>query len=168
MNMILCGYKSCGKTTIGRALSERLGCDFLDTDELVLAGSGSADIKSLVLKQGQKKFRDIESVIIQKIRTNSSVIALGGGVLLHQESATYLTQLGKIIYLYLPDDKIKQRILSQAALPSFIDPDNPDYSIQAYIESRRGLYERYSEEVLDVGGQSIDQCVNRLEEYYGK
>lgn len=34
-NIILCGFMGCGKTTIGKKLSEKLGLTFVNTDDLI-------------------------------------------------------------------------------------------------------------------------------------
>ena len=34
-NLVLCGFMGCGKTTVGRALSQSLGVPFIDTDEFL-------------------------------------------------------------------------------------------------------------------------------------
>ena len=33
--IILCGYTSCGKTTVGRLLAKKLNIDFYDTDQML-------------------------------------------------------------------------------------------------------------------------------------
>ena len=35
MNLILFGFKSCGKTTFGQKLSQQLGIPFIDTDRII-------------------------------------------------------------------------------------------------------------------------------------
>ena len=37
MNIILCGYKACGKTTIGNAFAKQYDYHFIDTDDLILS-----------------------------------------------------------------------------------------------------------------------------------
>ncbi|MCB0261364.1 MAG: AAA family ATPase, partial [Calditrichaeota bacterium] len=38
--VVLIGFRGCGKTTLGRALADRLGWDYLSTDEQTEAASG--------------------------------------------------------------------------------------------------------------------------------
>jgi broad-specificity NMP kinase len=42
-NIVLIGPRACGKSTVGRFLAERLGFDFVDTDEEVGEKDGSED-----------------------------------------------------------------------------------------------------------------------------
>ena len=39
-NIYLCGFMGCGKSTVGRALSEQLHCPFIDLDSLIEAKVG--------------------------------------------------------------------------------------------------------------------------------
>ena len=34
-NIILIGFMGCGKTSVGKRLAQTMGCEFLDTDELI-------------------------------------------------------------------------------------------------------------------------------------
>ena len=40
--------RACGKTSLGRALAERLGYAFIDTDELVRRESGGLEVADIV------------------------------------------------------------------------------------------------------------------------
>ena len=35
VNIVLCGFMGCGKTTIGKMLAERTGRKFMDTDQYI-------------------------------------------------------------------------------------------------------------------------------------
>jgi shikimate kinase len=53
-NIILCGFKSSGKTTLGKKISEKTGLHFIDTDELVskeVVAKLPALEKSMILSQ---------------------------------------------------------------------------------------------------------------------
>jgi shikimate kinase len=41
MNIVLIGYRSSGKPSVGKILAEELGRDFLDTDRLIETRTGS-------------------------------------------------------------------------------------------------------------------------------
>ena len=34
MGILICGLNGCGKSTLGRQLAERLGCRFIDNEDL--------------------------------------------------------------------------------------------------------------------------------------
>ena len=50
--IILCGFMASGKTTIGRALAEKINIEYLDTDEL-LVKTYDMDIPTIFEKYGE-------------------------------------------------------------------------------------------------------------------
>jgi len=48
--LFLVGARGCGKTTIGRALAEALGYDFVDTDSHLLNSTGKSGDESCRLQ----------------------------------------------------------------------------------------------------------------------
>ena len=78
--VILLGYMGCGKTKIGRRLSQKLNLNFIDLDhEIELFYSKT--IVELFEDLGEVRFREIEREILIKILDNKDrfVLSLGGG-----------------------------------------------------------------------------------------
>ena len=63
-NMIitLIGMPGCGKSTVGRVLSEQLGLDLLDTDGLIEAQEQQT-LQQIVDDRGNTAFRAIEEQV---------------------------------------------------------------------------------------------------------
>ena len=79
--IILCGFMASGKTTIGRALAEKINIEYLDTDELLVKTYGM-DIPTIFEKYGEEYFRDLEHNIAKKVvEMPVAVISTGGGML---------------------------------------------------------------------------------------
>ncbi len=77
--IVLTGFMGAGKTTVGRALAELLGWEFLDLDQHLESRTGST-IPDLFKTFGETHFRRLESAALANAlaRTNT-VLALGGG-----------------------------------------------------------------------------------------
>ena len=58
-NVVLIGMPSSGKSTVGKALSERLGREFIDSDEEIVKLIGMS-ISDYFSKNGERAFREIE------------------------------------------------------------------------------------------------------------
>ncbi len=98
-NIVLIGMPGCGKSTMGKLLSSRLGREFIDTDEVIeqVAGTKISEIFAL---QGENAFRDIESDVIKSVsKTGGKIIATGGGAVLRPQNVFALRQNGFIIFL---------------------------------------------------------------------
>lgn len=82
-----------GKTTVGRALAQRLGWSFQDLDDLIQAQEGRS-IEEIFRESGEPEFRRAENAALCKLLNNLGseprVIALGGGAYAQPENAKLL------------------------------------------------------------------------------
>src|SRR5262245_21423418 len=88
-----------GKSSVGRALAERLGREFVDTDLLVERALGKS-IPAIFADDGEAAFRaaDREAVHAAAAR-RGAVIATGGGVLNDPANLADLRAGGVLIWL---------------------------------------------------------------------
>ena len=93
-NLILLGYKSSGKTYFGKLLAQELGSVFIDTDQLI-EDLYQASCRQICLKIGEEAFRHLERSVVSSLKPQAdSIIAVGGGTVLHPESCEILDTLG--------------------------------------------------------------------------
>lgn len=98
-NTVLCGMPSCGKSTIGKALAERLGKELLDTDALIVERAGKP-IPQIFSDDGEQAFRDLESAVIRELSDRQGlIISLGGGAVLRSENVRNLKYNGRICFI---------------------------------------------------------------------
>ena len=101
-NIVLAGMPSCGKTTAGKALAQKLNREFIDTDDEIIKKIGMP-IAEYFKKYGEKSFRDTESEVIKEISKRSGVvIATGGGAVLRKENVEKLKMNGVIYFIDCP------------------------------------------------------------------
>lgn len=81
-NVFLIGFSGAGKSAVGRALAERLGREFVDTDvEIVRCFDKS--IERVFAEDGEARFREVEAAIVgQAAERARLVISLGGGAII--------------------------------------------------------------------------------------
>ncbi len=162
MNLILCGFKSCGKSYFGKLFAERHKLPFIDTDQL-LEKRFSLSCAELTRKFGEKTFRFFECEIIASLEnTTGSIIALGGGSLLASENAKQIVQIGTLIYLQLEKETLKKRLLKDP-LPTFLDPSEPERSFNKMFEEREPLYQQLSHIQLPIEACSDEEVLSKLE-----
>ena len=105
-NLVLIGMPSCGKTTIGKAIAEQLGKEFIDSDDEIVKKQGMP-IPEIFGKFGEKYFRNIETEVIAELSLKqSSVIATGGGAVLNKRNVDLLKENGLVIFLDRPLEKL--------------------------------------------------------------
>ena len=73
------GMMGSGKSSIGYLVSKKLKLNFIDIDILIEDASGMK-ISDIFKKKGEDYFRNLEEKMsLKALKTNNSVIALGGG-----------------------------------------------------------------------------------------
>ena len=95
-NICLIGMPSCGKTTVGEALADKLGRPFFDSDRCIAekAGMPAADY---IRRNSIAAFRQIEKETLAELaKKDGCVIATGGGAVLDGENVRNLKQKGRL------------------------------------------------------------------------
>lgn len=106
-NIVLTGMPGSGKSTVGRALAEKLKRAFVDTDTEIVKRTGKT-IADIFRDDGEARFRDIEQSIIEEVcaKTVGAVIATGGGAILRDRNVRLLSRNGRIYFLNRAFDKL--------------------------------------------------------------
>ncbi len=103
-NIVLIGMPSCGKSTIGKALSKELNIKFIDTDEMIV-NREKMPITDIFKSVGEQGFRKIECEVIAEVSALSGVvISTGGGAILNPQNVDNLRQNGRIYFIDRPLD----------------------------------------------------------------
>lgn len=168
MNIILCGLKMSGKTTIGKMLASKLKRPFIDTDYLiedtyVKTTGTTASCREIFLQNGETFFRRFEKQQITSLNClQKSIISLGGGSLCDPDNVEFLKSLGYMIYLKTPLSIIWNRILQHKELPSYLDPHDPEKSFYAIAQKRLPIYEEAAHDSIETTHLSTQEIVTIL------
>ena len=108
--IFLYGAPASGKSTLGKALAERLGADFVDLDERIVAEAGMS-IPEIFKTRGEATFRDLESNVLREVVSGPKVVSLGGGTLLRDENRALCEENGTVFCIDTPsDEELARRI----------------------------------------------------------
>ena len=100
-NIILIGMPGCGKSTVGKILAEMTDKNFVDTDSLIVEKHGN--ISDIFEKYGEKTFREFETDAVKEAsKSNSLIIATGGGAILKDENVDALKSNGIVFFIDRP------------------------------------------------------------------
>lgn len=147
-NIILCGFMGCGKSTIGRKLSQRLEKEFVDMDRYIEAKEGLT-VKEIFEKYGEEKFRELETQACRELSEKSDlIIAAGGGTLTFQRNIDILSSSGRIVYVDVKYEMLCERLKRDTRRP-LLQVENRNEVIKELLEKRRPIYERAASIYID-------------------
>ena len=109
-NIYLVGFSGTGKTSVGQALSKRLGWEFVDTDQLI-TDSTNKSIPEIFTECGEQYFRKLESDILALAsKKEAQVISTGGGAPMDANNRRVMENTGLIICLEAKPETIHERL----------------------------------------------------------
>lgn len=147
MNLILFGFKSCGKTHFGKLLASQTNKRFIDTDRVIEDLFEKQACERLTCRQiaqtkGESVFRELEKQAVLSLQgIDNAVISLGGGAILDLDNQRLLNELGKLIFLDIDKETLMTRLFAQE-LPSFLDKNDPISSFEKMYAARLPMYEQ--------------------------
>ena len=140
-NIVLIGMPSCGKTTIGKFISQLLKRPFIDLDSMIV-NREKREITEIFATDGEDYFRTIESRAIQEISEKTGcVISTGGGAVLNPMNVNNLRRNGKIFFI----DRPLEQLLITIDRPIANSPDK----LRKIYEIRYPIYKYSADFIVD-------------------
>ena len=157
--VVLVGFMGAGKTSVGRALSKRLGWLFDDLDDRIEARERRS-IEEIFRDSGEAEFRRAESRALRELlagmETSRRIVALGGGAMTQAENIELLGKAAAaVVFLDAPVDELFRRCEQE-------DRKRP---LRRDLEQFRDLYEQRqrfyagASHRIDTGGKDLETVV---------
>jgi len=160
-NIFLVGMMGAGKTTVGRALAQRLELEFVDSDRVLVERTG-VPVATIFEIEGEDGFRKREAAILAELaRGADHVVATGGGAVLLADNRAVMRASGTVVYLRARIDNLWERTRHDASRPLLATPD-PRATLAALLEARDPLYRDAAHVIVDTGTQSAATLVGRV------
>lgn len=158
--LVLVGPPGAGKTTVGRVLARRLGVEFTDVDELIVARAGKA-IADIFLEDGEDAFRALErQVVAEALAAVEGVLALGGGSVLAADTRERLRD-HRVVHLSVGlADGIRRTGMSTAR--PLLAGVNPRATFKALLDARAPLYREVATVEIDTVRRSANQVARAV------
>jgi shikimate kinase len=129
-----------GKSSVGRALAQRLNWVFEDLDDRIQSREGRT-VAEIFRVSGESEFRRAEHAALQQVLEElrggiARIVALGGGAFVQEENAALLNTSGvATVFLDAPVEELWQRCCTQASQSGTERP------LLRSLEEFRKLYE---------------------------
>ena len=162
MIISLTGFMGCGKSSVGRRLSELLCCSFMDLDDVLVEREGK-NIPEIFATEGETAFRHMELKALEHIiNIDGIVLALGGGTVMTEECADLVKEKTLCIYLKASVETLLERLDGKAAgRPMLADADLRT-RIETLMEKRSSTYEKTAHITIDTDGKSIEAVASDI------
>lgn len=158
------GFKSSGKSTVGRILAKKLGRPFQDTDEILESLYEKKEGKRLTFREiyvrhGRGYFENLEEEAIREaFNGEGKVISFGGGSITTADAKGLKLDNAIFIYLTASPDVLFNRIVANG-IPAFFTTEDPRSSFDSLLEKRRPIYEKYADITVDSSYYSAEDTV---------
>jgi shikimate kinase len=156
----LIGFMGAGKTTVGRILADELGYEFVDTDDLIVAGAG-APISEIFRQEGEPSFRRRETEALHSLaRRSRTVIAAGGGAPAQESNRDFFRTRARTFHLRVSMENARGRAQAPGApvRPLLSQEETAVRQLYAY---RRSVYEALGQPV-ETDGRSPQEVAAEI------
>ena len=185
MIISLTGFMGCGKSSVGRRLSELLCCRFIDLDSVIEERTGRS-IPEIFASDGEAAFRDIEKNTLKDVllvtmdncyaplkthlTPDTLVLSLGGGTVMTKECEDMVRESSTCVYLRASVETLIRNLQNETEgrpmLAASHDQESPaqdkESCLRARIEDlmikRSATYESTAHIIIDTDGKTID-CI---------
>lgn len=150
-----------GKSTVGRALANKIGYQFLDSDREIEARCG-VDIPTIFDYEGEAGFRDRESRMINELTKRPGIVlATGGGSVLREENRANLKDRGHVILLQVDIKEQLRRVAFDSNRP-LLQTDDPAARLKALMEEREPIYKSVADVEISTDSRRMYHVVSRI------
>ena len=151
-SLCLIGFMGAGKSAVGRALAQKLSWPRWETDELVAAKLGMT-IPEIFQREGEARFRDAESAVLQELNaTEPTIIMTGGGIVLRPDNVERLRELGTVVWLKADLATLQTRLAGAQDRP-LLQTADPAATIAELLAERTKFYEEAADLAFDSFGR---------------
>lgn len=158
--IVLTGFMGTGKTAAGQALARTIGYGFVDSDREIESRQGRS-VQQIFESEGEPYFRQLEKETIARLaQLPKTVLSVGGGAILNQETFGLLDLAGVMIHLTATVDEIAGRLGHGNERPLLAGGDRKK-KIRKLMEERKPIYSKVQIQI-DTTAKAIDEVVQKI------
>ena len=158
--IVLVGAPGAGKTSVGRALGDRLGVAFADVDAVIVDRVGKP-VAEIFADDGEAVFRTLEEEVTAELLKSggTGVLALGGGAVLSPVTRAALRGR-RVVWLRVGLSAAVRRVGMDTARPLLLG--NVRGRLLSLLNERAALYAEVATEVIDTDDLDAPAVAERI------
>ncbi|MFZ0493282.1 MAG: shikimate kinase [Acidimicrobiia bacterium] len=153
----LVGMMASGKSTVGEAAAQDIGCAFVDMDLVLEARWGP--LPRQWKEVGEDVFRQREADLVQELALGDRrmIVSTGGGVVLSQASVEAMRASGTVVWLRAVPATVRQRLSGGPHRPPLATRRVEDLD-----EERKDLYRDSADIIIDTDELPIEEVASKV------
>lgn len=160
--VVLLGYMTSGKSTVGAAVARRLEWSFLDFDVEIERREGRT-VREVIEAGGEEIFRAMEAALTEEVaRAPFVVLSPGGGWITRPELLAMLGPETLAVWLRVSPAETARRLRADTIDRPFRDLEDPVPRIAEMIAEREPLY-RLADLAIPTDGRSPESIAFEIE-----
>ena len=167
MRICIIGMPGCGKTKIGKRLSELTDMLFIEIDTLI-ERHFDLSVTDIFETHGEHRFREVEKVMLKEaMKYENAVISTGGGLPCFFDNLKVIKQNSFSVYLKLTEDLLIQRLTNTGELkkrPLFSNLNEEE--VKVYLSKtlkERDSYYKQADLILNANDTFENICNSILD-----
>ncbi len=161
---VFVGPPGAGKSTVGALVAEALGCEFRDSDEIIVELAGKP-VSDIFIDDGEPHFRALESQsIASALGSFDGILALGGGAVLDPATRALLAS-HEVVYLTVDLGDAIKRVGMGAGRPLLAM--NPRATMRYLLDQRKPLYEEVATHTVATDELAADEVAAHVVKLLG-
>jgi len=158
---VLVGLPGAGKSTVGKAVAERLGRTFLDFDLEIERRQGKT-IAEIFGEKGEGHFRELELALTEELRLmGNMILAPGGGWVSNPEVVRLIRPPAQLVYLRLRPETALVRLGSERSTRPLLMRPDPLGELRRLFTARKAAYES-ADHVIEAELLDVEEVIKRV------
>ncbi len=155
--LVLVGLMGCGKSSVGRRLAQRLGVEFVDTDDEIVLSAGM-EIPEIFARLGEAAFRDGEVKVISRLLAEKpKIMATGGGAFISPLVRAEVERVAISIWLRADLDTLWGRVKGKPGRP-LLAGDDARSVLERLMKARYPIYAT-ADIIIDTHAENSHETV---------
>lgn len=160
-NINFIGFMGTGKSRVGKRLSQKMGLEYIDTDEMIERETGMS-IGEIFDQQGEAYFRKLERDLAKRLSGETKKIILwGGGVVLNPENIRNLKRGGTMVLLEAEPEEIYRRIKNDRTRPLLKENMNLK-TIKELLAQRQEAYHNSGDMIINTTDKTVEEVCDEI------
>jgi len=159
-HLVFVGLMGSGKTTVGRAVAERLGLPFADNDT-ALAGLTQRTAAEVQARDGVAVLHELEATILRQQlgAPGPTVVAAAASTIEDAATRQLLDERAIVIWLRADVETLAERVRGASFRPL---EDNPRDALRDQSARRAAAFESVADVIVDTADRPVDDLADHV------